>query len=284
MKTLKILAIDDEPIICQSLKLFLEEFQFIVHTAENGIKGLELFSQSSYDIVITDLIMPELSGLEVVKKIREINPSIPIIVASGVDKVSDALEAINAGAWDYIAKPITDMNVLRFTIDRAIEKANLKRENLEYQQHLEKLALLKTKDLENTINELNENREHLRQIFNALSDMVFVTDLHGIIISVNPIVSIILKKETHSLIGECIDTLFPQTQNMTLLTQTIALLQLQETVNTNDFYVTLNDCKHRFRVSAKEIEAEDNLLQREAVVVLTDITEVTTGSQKANGI
>lgn len=273
MKKIKVLAIDDEPVICQSLKLFLEEFQFTVDTAENGTTGLKLFSKTPYDIVITDLIMPEVSGLEVVKKVQETNPTIPIIVASGADKVSDAVEAISAGAWDYIVKPMADLNVLRLTIERAIEKANLKRENQEYQQHLEKLVLLKTKDLEQTVAELNENREHLSLILNAISDMIIVTDLQGIITSVNPIVSAILQKDISSLIGKSIDDLFPQTENSTLLTQSIKLLQLQEKVTTNDFFATINGKDHRFRITAKEIEPEEKYQKGNAVVVLTDISE-----------
>ncbi len=143
----KLLTIDDEAAIRRSIKIFFEDSGFNVLEAENGEKGLEICRMEKPDIVLVDLRMPGMGGLEVIKIMAEQMPDIPVIVVSGTGVLEDALEAIRAGADDYITKPVKDMQILEHVIMKTMEKAELKRENRLYQEHLEELVEKRTQEL-----------------------------------------------------------------------------------------------------------------------------------------
>ena len=105
-----ILIIDDEEILRESIGGFLEDRDFNVIQGENGKVGIELFKKYSPDLVITDLRMPEVDGLEVLKTIHNISKDIPLIVISGTGRIEDSVEALRSGAWDYILKPVLDIH------------------------------------------------------------------------------------------------------------------------------------------------------------------------------
>ncbi|MFZ5573291.1 MAG: response regulator [Thermodesulfobacteriota bacterium] len=132
-----ILTIDDEALVRESFCLLLEEYGYIVLQAENGRIGLEMFVATHPDLVLVDLRMPGIDGLEVLKTIVQKAPDTPIIVVSGTGIISDAVEAIREGAWDYVVKPIENLDILQHTIRKALERSQLIRENREYQRHLE---------------------------------------------------------------------------------------------------------------------------------------------------
>ncbi|MFA5906922.1 MAG: response regulator, partial [Desulfobacula sp.] len=134
----KILVIDDEIYIRDSVIGFLEDFGFNVVDAENGKVGLEIFDRENPDLVLCDLRMPEMDGLEVLASVRQKNPKIPIIIVSGAGNIADTVEALRLGAWDYIIKPIQDMNVLYHAVNKAFERAALIREKHQYEKDLEK--------------------------------------------------------------------------------------------------------------------------------------------------
>lgn len=134
----KILVIDDEVYIRDSIIGLLEDFGFNVIDAENGKKGLERFEREHPDLVLCDLRMPEMDGLEVLARIVEQNPKIPIIIVSGAGNISDTVEALRLGAWDYIIKPIQDMNVLYHAVNKAFERVKFIEEKQRYQMDLER--------------------------------------------------------------------------------------------------------------------------------------------------
>jgi PAS domain S-box-containing protein len=153
-----ILTIDDESYIRQSIKSYLEDFGFTVFEAEHGKKGLEIFDSTHIDLILLDLRMPEMNGLEVLKIIKEKSPETPLIVASGTGNIAAVVEALHIGAWDYILKPIEDMNVLYHSITKCLTESELKKENIVYQERLEDLVLERTKELE-------ESEKRYRTIF-----------------------------------------------------------------------------------------------------------------------
>jgi len=120
----RILVIDDERSIRNTLKDILEYEKYEVSLAEDGIKGLELISSHDYDIILCDIKMPEMDGIEVLQKIQEIKPDIPVIMISGHGNIDTAVEAIKDGAYDFIQKPL-DLNRLLITIRNAMDKSNL---------------------------------------------------------------------------------------------------------------------------------------------------------------
>lgn len=151
-----VLVIDDEVFIRESLSIFLEDEGFEIITAENGRIGIEKFKKYQPDIVLLDLRMPEMSGMEVIPKIREITEMIPIIIISGNNEVSDAVEALRIGAWDYITKPIQDLNMLLHRMELVLNQSLLLKENRNYHNHLEEMVNEQTQDLKLSQTKLSE--------------------------------------------------------------------------------------------------------------------------------
>jgi signal transduction histidine kinase len=155
----KILVIDDEEYIRDSVIGFLEDFGFEVVDAENGRIGLEVFDSRQPDLVLCDLRMPEMDGLEVLASVRRRNSNIPIIIVSGAGNIADTVEALRLGAWDYIIKPIQDMNVLYHAVNKALERADLIREKYRYEKDLETVNL----QLRMSLETLEKTRDQLVQ-------------------------------------------------------------------------------------------------------------------------
>ncbi|MBA3009330.1 MAG: response regulator [Proteobacteria bacterium] len=143
----KILTIDDERYIRQSIRTYLEDYGFIVFEAENGKKGIEVFEAQLPDLVLLDLRMPEMDGLQVLEILKARSPDTPLVVASGTGNITSVVEALRLGAWDYIFKPIEDMNVLHHSIQKCLRSSKLKRENKAYQEQLEALVKERTMEL-----------------------------------------------------------------------------------------------------------------------------------------
>ncbi len=135
----RVLIIDDEAIIRHTLADFLSECGYQTATAADGVQGIELAQNEPFDIVLVDLRMPRLNGMEVIATLRQSHPNLPLVVISGAGVLQDAIKAIRRGAWDYITKPIADLQEILIVIDRALEKARLRVERDRYQRELEQL-------------------------------------------------------------------------------------------------------------------------------------------------
>ncbi|HZY26280.1 MAG TPA: sigma-54 dependent transcriptional regulator, partial [Bacteroidales bacterium] len=120
----KILVIDDERAIRNTLKEVLEYEKHEVDLAEDGLKGLELFSANSYDIILCDIKMAKMDGIEVLGKIIETSSDTPVVMISGHGNIDTAVEAIKKGAYDFLEKPL-DLNRLLITIRNAMDKSTL---------------------------------------------------------------------------------------------------------------------------------------------------------------
>ncbi len=124
-----ILVIDDEESMRDSCRQALLRDENRVEVAEDGVKGLAILEKECFDLVILDLKMPGLSGMEVLKKIKEEGPEIVVVVITGYATVESAVEAMKAGAYDFIPKPFTP-DSLRMISRRALEKRKLSLENV----------------------------------------------------------------------------------------------------------------------------------------------------------
>ena len=119
-----ILIIDDEKSIRKTLTEILSYEGYKVDEAGDGEEGLKKFSQKVYDLVLCDIKMPKLDGIEFLEKARELNNDVPIIVISGHGNIDTAVEAVKKGAFDYISKP-PDLNRLLITLRNAMDKNTL---------------------------------------------------------------------------------------------------------------------------------------------------------------
>ena len=117
----KLLVIDDEPAIREGVRRILESDSFQVETFASGYAALERIKQQTFDLVITDLKMPGISGMEVMEAIKEIQPDLPVIFITGYSSVDSAVEVMKLGAVDYIAKPFTTEGILN-TVKCALEQ------------------------------------------------------------------------------------------------------------------------------------------------------------------
>jgi len=120
----KILVIDDERSIRNTLKDILEYEKYSVDLAEDGIKALDKIKAGTYDMILCDIKMPGMDGIEVLEKLQELIPDTPVVMISGHGNIDTAVESIKKGAFDYIEKPL-DLNRLLITIRNAMDKSSL---------------------------------------------------------------------------------------------------------------------------------------------------------------
>ncbi|MBE2252071.1 MAG: fused response regulator/phosphatase [Myxococcus sp.] len=153
----RILVIDDADDVRLLVERQLEHLGYQATSARNGVEGLEQVAASRPDLVICDLRMPHLDGLGVLKVLHERDPMLPVVVMSGEGLLDDAVNALRLGAWDYLTKPIASMAVLKLTVTKALEKAELLRVN---QRQREKLEVL--------YRELAEDQDAGRRLQQAL--------------------------------------------------------------------------------------------------------------------
>lgn len=119
-----VLIIDDERAIRKTLSEILSYEGYKIDEAGDGEEGLKKFKEKTYDVVLCDIKMPKIDGIEFLEKAREANPDIPVIMISGHGTIETAVEAVKKGAYDYISKP-PDLNRLLITIRNATDKTNL---------------------------------------------------------------------------------------------------------------------------------------------------------------
>jgi DNA-binding NtrC family response regulator len=125
MEKEKILVIDDEAVIREGVRRILECDEFSVETSASGHLGLERMQECDFDLVITDLKMPGMNGMEVLKTIKILQPEVPVIIITGYSTVDNAVEAIKNGAFDYIAKPFTPDQICAKVASALARKAAL---------------------------------------------------------------------------------------------------------------------------------------------------------------
>ena len=155
-----LLIIDDDEVVRESLAAYLEDSNFKVLQALNGLQGLQIFESEQPDLVICDLRMPQIDGLELIRRIRQTASETPIIVLSGAGVMSDAVEALRLGAADYLIKPLEDLAVLEHSVRRALDRAYLRVENQRYRDKLEAA----NRELQASLNLLQEDQDAGRQV------------------------------------------------------------------------------------------------------------------------
>lgn len=131
----RVLIIDDEQDLLRTLAIVLKP-DFLISTASSPITALQNLPGSPVDVVLCDISMPELSGIEVLKRIKQIDPAIEVIMLTALNDTSLAVQAAREGAYDFVIKP-ADMETLKLHISRAFEKKSLLSENLQLKKELD---------------------------------------------------------------------------------------------------------------------------------------------------
>jgi DNA-binding NtrC family response regulator len=128
MKKYKILFVDDDPHILSIVDQFLTRCGFDITTESSGLRAIQLIKEDQYSVVFSDLMMPEISGLELLKAIKKNTPETEVIIVSGYASIESAIEAMKMGSYDFLQKPI-HFDRFKILIERIIEKQKLKEEN-----------------------------------------------------------------------------------------------------------------------------------------------------------
>ncbi len=127
----KVLYVEDNDDVRKETLDLLGEFFDYIETASNGLEGLEKFKSKKFDLIITDINMPKMNGIEMVKEIKKIDKKIPIIVITAFSDFKYLMECIRIGVYGYILKPI-DINQLMDAIYTSLEKIKLRKERDNY--------------------------------------------------------------------------------------------------------------------------------------------------------
>ncbi len=124
----RILIVDDEEIIIRSCLRILEGDEYIVESSSDGWDALRRIEESQYDVIVLDIMMPKIDGLQVLQQAKERHPDVDVIMVTGLSQVQTAVKAMKLGAFDYLSKPF-DPDQLKHVVDRAIERRRLLAEN-----------------------------------------------------------------------------------------------------------------------------------------------------------
>jgi DNA-binding NtrC family response regulator len=124
----RILIVDDEEIVIRSCRRILDDASYVVEWLMDGFEAMRRVDESHYDIVILDIMMPKVDGLEVLQHIKERHPDTDVIMMTGLSQVQTAVKAMKLGAFDYLSKPF-DPEELQHVVDRALERRRLLQEN-----------------------------------------------------------------------------------------------------------------------------------------------------------
>lgn len=151
-----VLVVDDDISHCTIIQALMKGWGYQVTLAHSGLEAIDRVKQTPFDVVLSDVRMSEMDGIEAMKVIKAYNPAIPILIMTAYSNVESAVEAIKAGAYDYLTKPL-DFDVLRLTLERVLEHTRLKTENQDLRQQL-------TLDRENMIGRSPQMRRLMEMI------------------------------------------------------------------------------------------------------------------------
>jgi len=163
----RVLLVDDEPPVRELLARHLTNKGFECVQAEDGIDGLERVATDSPDLVITDIKMPRMDGMQLLRRLVDGGMELPVVLITSMADVKTAVEALTMGAAEYLMKPF-NLDEVTIAVERALEHHRLRQENRRYQQDLERMVRDKTRDLRAKNRQIEEQARSLEQ---ALSDV-----------------------------------------------------------------------------------------------------------------
>ena len=195
--TIRVLVVDDEQDVRDGSERILTRIGFEVLKASQGDKALEVFAETEVSIVLLDLKMPGMDGMEVLKRIRNLDESILVIVITGYATVETAIEAMKQGAYDFIPKPF-DPDQLRIVVNRAAERIRLTREAERLEQERKR-----------TLFDLDTEKSRVHTIVESLPNGVMVTNTRGQVVLMNPAVKQLLDLSPDLAVGNQIRDYLP---------------------------------------------------------------------------
>ncbi|RMF87495.1 MAG: response regulator, partial [Nitrospirae bacterium] len=171
------MLVDDEASIRRVLSMILERAGYEVVTEADLRGGTRRCSEPGWEVILTDLILPDGNGIELMRCMRQRGSMVPVIAITGEPNLDTAIEAVRLGAYDYVSKPIRSETLLR-VVERAVERYRLYRENERYKHHLERLV-------EERTGELMASERRYRELIEGAPEMIHQLDEEGRFLTVN---------------------------------------------------------------------------------------------------
>ena len=201
----RILIIDDEVDILETLGQALSREGFQVRCASSGMEGMEIFKSEPFDLVITDIRMPRMDGMAVLKQVKELDESVEVIMISGFATLENAILALrNGGAFDYLTKPLEDIDHLLIPVTQALERRKLRLENKNLIEELKAANAGLARQIEEgkrTEEALQKSEERFKVLFQFAPDAYYLNDLKGIFIDGNKAAEALTGYQKEALIG-----------------------------------------------------------------------------------
>jgi len=166
----KILIVDDEEAIREIVSTLLEAEGYHCTLAANGNEGYTRFCADSHALVLSDIVMPGIDGLKLLKKIHAREPDVPVIMVTAMNDISAAIEAIRRGAYDYLLKPF-EKEQLYVSVRRALDHRRLVLENQSYQRNLEQLVADRTDQLSQALRNLEKSYDYTLDALGGALDL-----------------------------------------------------------------------------------------------------------------
>jgi DNA-binding response OmpR family regulator len=179
VEQLTILLIDDEARLRDNLQTLLQREGYSVTTAHNSAEGIKLLRRETFDLVMTDLVMPEVNGFQVLEYLKAYAPGTVVVVMTAYVSAGSVIDALRKGAYDYLSKPF-EFELMKATIARALEKARLQKSLHHYTTQLERIVDERTEALQHA-NARLEAGNRLKSKFLANMSHEIRTPMNGII-------------------------------------------------------------------------------------------------------
>lgn len=168
MNTKNILVVDDEEMITDIISVTLEESGYAATVTNNPETALEILNKKPFDVLITDLNMPQMEGEELIAKAREMLPGLITIVLTGYGSLESARKVIEAGCDEYLLKPLKDMNLINMAVTRSLQKRKILEQTIVYR----KMSNAKSNMLHDISERLSEPAQMLNDAYDALKSSV----------------------------------------------------------------------------------------------------------------
>jgi two-component system phosphate regulon sensor histidine kinase PhoR len=257
LETAKILVVDDERIIREGCSRLLTKAGHEVITAQNGQEALDILKQEHFDMVLLDIKMPEMDGMQVMEVLRENQTDLLVLVITGYASIETAVEAMKAGAYDLLIKPFS-ADALRIAVNRALDHLRLAWE-------MEELKKEQARSLKDIANE----QSRVRTIMNSMACGILVTDDENRLVLYNPLAPRMLEMKSQCIVGNPISDMVEQKELVHMLDQ---LFDQPEAFTVLEQEVQLSDRMWLRARAAPVRSAEGNILG--AVTVLQDISHL----------
>lgn len=164
-----ILIVDDDPLILESLSLLLMEYGYSVSTCGNGREALDKVKKDSFNVILADIKMPGISGIELLEKIHELNPDVPVILMTAYAELDVAIDAIKKGAYDFIIKPYRSEQLMH-SVKKAVRYARLLQIEKDYKHILEETVRKRTEELSDALTIVKNISKEIIQRLTAVAE------------------------------------------------------------------------------------------------------------------